>query len=135
MPSEFARHPIVPAAVVVAVLASAVACTETERANGESCLKDQDCLSGICSQLRCAAQPMLLDGAPAAPADAADTSSPPGPSPDAGADDSAGGAGDGPAEAVAEGDGTPMPDAAAGEDAAVPGDSTAPDGLVADSAE
>jgi hypothetical protein len=32
-------------------------CVETRRANGEACLKDQDCLTGICSQLVCAAAP------------------------------------------------------------------------------
>jgi hypothetical protein len=36
-------------------------CAEGRRANGEPCLKDQDCLSGICSQLACAAAPELLD--------------------------------------------------------------------------
>jgi hypothetical protein len=51
----------------------APACVQTQRALDEDCLKDQDCLSGICSQLKCAAAPPLLDGAPQAPplADAA----------------------------------------------------------------
>jgi hypothetical protein len=34
----------------------------TSRGLGEDCLKDQDCLSGICSQLKCAAAPPLIDG-------------------------------------------------------------------------
>jgi hypothetical protein len=36
-------------------------CAEGRRANGQPCLKDQDCLSGICAQLACAAAPELLD--------------------------------------------------------------------------
>jgi hypothetical protein len=42
-------------------------CSPSQRALGEECLKDQDCLSGICSQLQCAAEPPLLDGAASAP--------------------------------------------------------------------
>jgi hypothetical protein len=44
-------------------ITTANGCVQTQRALGEDCLKDQDCLSGICSQLRCAAAPPLLDGA------------------------------------------------------------------------
>lgn len=58
------------AARVIAWLASAGvvvglggACTELRGSNGESCLKSQDCLSGLCLQLRCAALPPLLDAA------------------------------------------------------------------------
>ncbi|HXN32171.1 MAG TPA: hypothetical protein VN894_09925 [Polyangiaceae bacterium] len=39
------------------------ACVETRRALGEDCLKDDDCLSGVCSQLRCAALPPTIDAA------------------------------------------------------------------------
>jgi len=34
---------------------------QTRRAVGDDCLKDDDCLSGICSQLRCAAAPPTID--------------------------------------------------------------------------
>ena len=37
------------------------ACTSSKFANGESCLKDEDCASGICSQLVCAAAPPLTN--------------------------------------------------------------------------
>ncbi len=43
------------------VLASA--CVETRRSLGEDCLKDDDCLSGVCSQLFCAALPPTIDAA------------------------------------------------------------------------
>jgi hypothetical protein len=45
--------------VVAALVAVGIvgACAETRRANGEACLKDQDCLTGICSQLVCSAAP------------------------------------------------------------------------------
>jgi hypothetical protein len=52
-------------AIVPCIALGAIgACQLTSRALGEDCLKDQDCLSGICSQLRCAAAPPLLDGSP-----------------------------------------------------------------------
>jgi hypothetical protein len=37
------------------------ACLETRRSLGEDCLKDGDCQSGVCSQLRCAAAPPTTD--------------------------------------------------------------------------
>jgi hypothetical protein len=51
------------AVVAGAVLAGVVAqgCAESRRADGQPCLKDQDCLSGICSQLACASAPPVLD--------------------------------------------------------------------------
>ena len=39
----------------------AAACAETKRALGDACLKSEDCLSGICSQLVCAAAPPTTD--------------------------------------------------------------------------
>lgn len=45
-------------------------CAETKRSLGDDCLKNEDCLSGICSQLRCGAAPPLLDGAPTGEAQA-----------------------------------------------------------------
>jgi hypothetical protein len=47
-----------------AVLLATQACAETRRANGDECLKDDDCLSGICSQLVCAPAPTQLDAEP-----------------------------------------------------------------------
>jgi hypothetical protein len=67
---------------VAMLLASA--CMETRRALGEDCLKDNECLSGICSQLRCATAPPTVDAqvmADAATEDA--TSDVPGMEPDA----------------------------------------------------
>lgn len=43
------------------------ACTTTLRSVGEDCLKDEDCTSSICSQLKCAAAPIVLDGASEVP--------------------------------------------------------------------
>lgn len=53
---------IVPA---LGVLVSA-SCTDARGAFGEQCLKDRDCLSGICAQQLCAAAPPLLDGSTSA---------------------------------------------------------------------
>lgn len=39
----------------------AIACMETRRSLGDDCLKDSDCLSGVCSQLHCAAAPPTID--------------------------------------------------------------------------
>jgi hypothetical protein len=65
-------------AIAVIVLPIAVGaasgCVESQRALGEACLKDQDCLSGICSQLQCAATPPVLDAT--APPPVADTGAP-----------------------------------------------------------
>ena len=48
------------------------ACMETRRSLGEDCLKDDDCLSGICSQLRCATTPRTIDAPVLADATAGD---------------------------------------------------------------
>ncbi|HEY3819828.1 MAG TPA: hypothetical protein VGL81_21830 [Polyangiaceae bacterium] len=45
----------------IAVLSFAYACAETKRAPGEECLKSEDCLSGICSQLVCGYPGPLTD--------------------------------------------------------------------------
>ncbi|HEY8040959.1 MAG TPA: hypothetical protein VIF15_14235 [Polyangiaceae bacterium] len=37
------------------------ACGDMRRSLGEDCLKSQDCLSGICSQLHCAVAPPTTD--------------------------------------------------------------------------
>lgn len=49
-------------AVALCIVGASAACQLTSRGLGEDCLKDQDCLSGICSQLKCAAAPPLIDG-------------------------------------------------------------------------
>ena len=59
------RAPALLSFFVVGWLASG--CSPSQRALGEECLKDQDCLSGYCSQLQCAAQPPILDDAASAP--------------------------------------------------------------------
>jgi hypothetical protein len=45
----------------IGALSLAYACAETRRSPGEACLKSEDCLSGICSQLVCASQGPLID--------------------------------------------------------------------------
>lgn len=47
--------------LVLAAVGLAGACAETRRSVGEDCLKSQDCLSGICSQLVCIASPPTTD--------------------------------------------------------------------------
>ena len=65
----------------IASLSLAFACATTKRAPGEECLKSEDCLSGICSQLVCAAAPPLTSSEDNnTEAGAADT----GPAPEAG---------------------------------------------------
>ncbi len=81
--------------VALAVLGVAVACQQTSRANGEACIKDQDCLSNFCLNNACAPTGVTFDaevqadgtaateaaaesGADAAPeASAVDTGTPP----------------------------------------------------------
>jgi hypothetical protein len=43
------------------VAALVVGCVETRHPLGEDCLKADDCLSGVCSQLHCAATPPTTD--------------------------------------------------------------------------
>jgi hypothetical protein len=47
------------AAPLSAVLAAS--CTDDRGSLGDDCLKDQDCVSGVCAQLTCAAGPTYLD--------------------------------------------------------------------------
>jgi hypothetical protein len=49
------------AVIAVTSVAIAAACSLSSRANGEACIKDQDCLSGFCVQNACQAAPPLLD--------------------------------------------------------------------------
>jgi hypothetical protein len=37
------------------------ACLETRHSLGADCLRDGDCISGVCTQLRCAASPPTTD--------------------------------------------------------------------------
>jgi len=46
------------ALVAVGILA---ACTDVRRAQGDDCLKNQDCVSGICTQFVCSGPAPLLD--------------------------------------------------------------------------
>jgi hypothetical protein len=62
--------------VGVAGIAAIVACAETRRGIGDACLKNDDCLSGVCSGLTCASQPPLLDGSPENVRDAATEAAP-----------------------------------------------------------
>jgi hypothetical protein len=43
------------------VLGVGAACTEELRTNGQSCLKSNDCLSGVCANFTCVAASPLLD--------------------------------------------------------------------------
>jgi hypothetical protein len=54
----------------------AAACSESRFPLGSDCLKDEDCLSGICSQQRCTAAPPYLDAEPVATDSAALTDAP-----------------------------------------------------------
>jgi len=93
------------------------ACSELRSSLGDDCLKNEDCLSGICSQARCTASPPLLGGEGA-------------PTGDAGADTSTPGDGSAPAaDAMDQGDtSTTGPDAPTTEDSSVAPDAP-PDAL------
>ena len=47
-------------ALMVGGVLLAGGCIETRRSLGEDCLKNDDCLSQVCSQLRCATSPPTL---------------------------------------------------------------------------
>jgi hypothetical protein len=65
-------------ATLAAVAVLAGGCMETQRSIGDECLKNGDCLSGICSSLTCAAPPPLVDtGAVADAASAVETGTAP----------------------------------------------------------
>jgi hypothetical protein len=40
----------------------AASCTASRGSIGDDCLKDEDCISGVCAELTCAASPTYLDG-------------------------------------------------------------------------
>jgi hypothetical protein len=101
------------AVVLCTVGASAAGCQLTSRALGEDCLKDQDCLSGICSQLKCAAEPPLLNGIPQG---MPDTGAPPQDSaaPETGTPEAASDTGTGNADSGTDSAGDASQDAASG---------------------
>src|SRR6185295_13230863 len=47
---------------LVAAVAVLVACGETRRPIGDECLRDEDCLSGVCAARVCSAAPSLVAG-------------------------------------------------------------------------
>ncbi len=57
------------ACVAVAVLALVLACGETRRPLGDDCIRSDDCLSGVCADRSCVAQPTLVTGAGSSPPD------------------------------------------------------------------
>lgn len=57
------------AAALSVILALLAACGETRRPIGEECLRDEDCLSGVCSARACVASPPLVSGAGGPPPD------------------------------------------------------------------
>ena len=63
MGESLRRSPIrVVLATGVMALTLVGACAETRRSLGDDCLKDEDCLSGICAGLKCVAAPPIIDG-------------------------------------------------------------------------
>jgi hypothetical protein len=58
------RRRVLGVGLLALAIACAAACAETRRSLGEDCLKDPDCLSGICSALHCAASPPILGNEP-----------------------------------------------------------------------
>jgi hypothetical protein len=61
--------------VVLAALALANACAETKHSLGDACLKSEDCLSGICSQLVCVGAPTYISDEPSAESGAGEDAS------------------------------------------------------------
>ncbi|MCA9584630.1 MAG: hypothetical protein KC657_04665 [Myxococcales bacterium] len=56
-------------ALVALPLLAFLACGETRRPIGEECLRDDDCLSGVCSARACVPAPPLVAGAVSPPDD------------------------------------------------------------------
>lgn len=50
-------------ALAAAGLLAAAACGETRRTIGEECIRNDDCLSDVCSARECVGQPPLISGA------------------------------------------------------------------------
>jgi hypothetical protein len=51
------------AGVAFAALFASVRCADVNRGLGAACIRNADCLSGLCSGQECIAQPTLIDGA------------------------------------------------------------------------
>ena len=47
---------------------AAVRCADVNRGLGEACIRDEDCLSGVCAGQECVAQPPTFDAAPSSDA-------------------------------------------------------------------
>lgn len=60
---------LVACAVLAVTAAAASACGESRRPIGEECIRDEDCLSGVCTNRACASSPRLVTGAGASPPD------------------------------------------------------------------
>lgn len=105
----------------LAVLGVFAACSLTPRANGEGCLKSEDCLSGLCVQSQCRAAPTLLDAETDGPGSDASSNA------DGTSGDSATPTDSGkPMEAAAKDSGTKGGDSSTGTEAGG-GDSSAPE--------
>jgi len=48
--------------IVLCIGASAAACAEQKRANGDECIKNEECASLICASMKCVAPPPLMEG-------------------------------------------------------------------------
>ncbi len=57
------------ASLALCVALVLVACGETRRPIGDECLRNDDCLSGVCSSRTCVAAPSLVTGAGPPPPD------------------------------------------------------------------
>lgn len=47
--------------IVLCIGASAAACAEQKRANGDECIKNEECASLICASMKCVAPPPLME--------------------------------------------------------------------------
>jgi hypothetical protein len=56
-----AARPVMLLLTLFAAIVQEAACLETRHSLGADCLKDGDCISGVCIQLRCAASPPTTD--------------------------------------------------------------------------
>jgi hypothetical protein len=56
-------------ALALALALAAAACGETRRPIGDECLRDDDCLSGVCADRACVSAPSLVTGAESPPPD------------------------------------------------------------------
>lgn len=92
----------------IGVLAASGACVQVGDSLGQTCLTNEDCFSGYCSQQQCVSAPPLLDAEAKgdSPADAVVESAPGDASPDSVAEAAADAPRDGLSDAVGSGDAT-----------------------------